>query len=659
LTWDEDLRPQQREAASAPLGDAVLLAGPGTGKTFVLVRRIQYLIEDGTIPPQGILVLTFSRAAAAEMRERLEDKLGDVGRRVRVSTLHSYALRQLMRHGAPNLPTPLRVAGDWEERWIVVEELARLLGRKVSQIQNRKDGALDRLSDDWDTLAADGEGWQEGHPDAKFLAAWQQHREVYGYTLRSELVYQLLNELRTDPALEPDASDAMLVDEYQDLNRCDLNTIKFLATRTSASVFAAGDDDQSIYSFRHALPAGIRSFETDYQGAQKLLLRECLRCGEEIVLLANWMVEQELNREAKELVSITPWPATVHLLRFRNQESEAAAIARAVQAEIAAGVQPHEILILVKSDARNHISNAIRKALAQFEIDAYLPRAAKVESEALQRVLEYLILSTSLTSSDRVDDLALRALLELENNGIGDTRMWGITSLALNRRIRFSEAIEYVQEHRGETPTLGPVVAASESILARARALAQREGESFDEWLVRVAKELDLESSEFELILLTSRGVTHEVVSLEMSDEARDSEETVPETDEERFDFVASLLEAMSNLSDVAPARMDGRVTFTTMHGAKGLTADTVFVLQAEDEVIPGEAQGIYMDEARRLLYVSLTRARKKLVISACSRRTGPQRFVGQSEVVQRTLTRFLKGLKLEAETLESYLSQG
>ncbi|HSO50355.1 MAG TPA: UvrD-helicase domain-containing protein [Acidimicrobiia bacterium] len=319
MAWDEDLSTEQQEAAGVASGHLVLLAGPGTGKTFVLVRRIQYLIEVVGVSPGDIQALTFSRAAAAEMRDRLVEQLGDRGERVRVSTLHSSALRQLMLHGARRLPAPVRVAGDWEERWIVIEELARLLGRRVKEISNGKDGALDLLADDWETLEADGAGWEAGHPDAQFLSAWQRHRQVYGYTLRSELVYQLLIELRSDPALSPEALREIVVDEYQ--------------------------------------------------------------------------------------------------------------------------------------------------------------------------------------------------------------------------------------------------------------------------------------------------------------------------------------------------PRLEGRVTFTTMHGAKGLTADTVIVLQAEDEVIPGDGTGAYLDEARRLLYVSLTRARKKLVIGACRRRIGPQRFVGEQEIEKRQLTRFLADYGLMAQTIEQYLA--
>jgi DNA helicase II / ATP-dependent DNA helicase PcrA len=652
MAWDEDLSAEQQEAAGAASGHLVLLAGPGTGKTFVLVRRIQYLIEVVGVSPGDIQALTFSRAAAAEMRDRLVEQLGDSGERVRVSTLHSYALRQLMLHGARRLPTPVRVAGDWEERWIVIEELTRLLGSKVKEILNGKDGALDLLADDWETLEADGAGWEAGHPDAQFLSAWQRHRQVYGYTLRSELVYQLLIELRSDPALSPEALREIVVDEYQDLNRCDLDTVKLLAARTGGNVFAAGDDDQSIYTFRHALPAGIRAFQSDYPTPQKRVLRECRRCGKEIVALANWLIEQEQDREPKELESVTEWQAEVHLLRFQHQQSEAAAIARAVQSEIADGTKPDEILILVKSDANDRISSAIRERLQELEISVYLPRAAHFDSEDLQRLLEYLILAAALGDEDRVDDLALRALLGLESNGIGGTRLWTVTTLALDQGIRFSEAIDKLRDDSSTKAALKAVVGAADQIIDRARELAQRQGERFDEWLTRVGDSMALDAPSFEILLETSRRVAQELVELEVVDD-----DGVQAEGETAFDYVAALLEAMSNLSDAAPPRLEGRVTFTTMHGAKGLTANTVFVLQAEDEVIPGVATGAYLDEARRLLYVSLTRARKKLVIGACRRRTGPQRFVGQQEIEKRQLTRFLADYGLVAQTMEQYLA--
>jgi len=413
VPWDEGLREEQKTVAGRNRGHAVLLAGPGTGKTFVLVRRVEYLVEAERVDPRQITALTFTRAAAAEMRSRLVDRLGESGDEVRVSTLHSFALRELLRQGAAGLPVPVRVVGDWEERWVVVQELSRLLGRYVPAVQD----AITRLADDWDTLAADGAGWEQGFADPQFLDAWRQHREVYGYTLRSELVYQLLCELRSNPAFSPiPPATVVLVDEYQDLNLCDLTTIQILAERSDAEVFAAGDDDQSIYSFRHAHPIGIRRFAEDYDGAGSPILRECLRCGDRIVQLANWLIAQEIGRVPKELVSVTDWPAEVHLIRFVSQDDEARSVARIVQAEIAHGTAPEEVLILLRADRGGQVSHPIAERLSQLGIRPYLPRAGETEQPGIQMLLEYLILAQSLSEQARVDDLALRALLEAQWN---------------------------------------------------------------------------------------------------------------------------------------------------------------------------------------------------------------------------------------------------
>jgi len=642
MAWDDDLRPQQREAAGLERGDAVLLAGPGTGKTFVLVRRVQFLVDVHGIRPRHVTALTFTRAAAAEMRDRLVRRLGEDGQAVRVSTLHSYALRELLRQGAAGLPVPVRVVGDWEERWVVVEELARMLGRMVREIRD----AILRLADDWDTLAADGEGWDDGFPDPQFLDAWRRHREVYGYTLRPELVYQLLCELRINPNFSPATPcEIALVDEYQDLNLCDLTTIHTLADRAESEVFAAGDDDQSIYSFRHAHPVGIRNFETDYPGANKPVLTECLRCGQGIVDLANWLIAQEPGRIPKNLVSVTQWPGEVHLLRFRDQNVEALDIARVIRAEVDVGTHPEDVLILLRSDPDGRVSRTIVDALAGQRLEAYLPRAVQGDEERIQALLEYLILSQALEEENRIDDLALRSLLQLEPNGIGPSRLWAATTYSLERGIRFAAAIDRFRDNPGEFPAAGVagLIAAVDAIVERAKQFVQLIDESFEDWLTRIADALGIAGDDLSTVLVIGAEAQAEI--------ERHAAEGL-----QGMTFAQAMAASMSKVADTLPPAYPGFVTITTMHGAKGLSADIVFVLQAEDEALPGGATGIAYDEARRLLYVSLTRARKKLFIGACERRVGPQRFVGAAELVRRNLTRFLRDYGFVAETADQYL---
>jgi DNA helicase-2/ATP-dependent DNA helicase PcrA len=524
----------------------------------------------------------------------------------------------------------------------VVQELSGLLGRNVAAVQD----AITRLADDWDTLAADGAGWEQGFADPQFLDAWRQHREIYGYTLRSELVYQLLCELRSNPAFSPiPPATVVLVDEYQDLNLCELTTIRILAERSDAEVFAAGDDDQSIYSFRHAHPIGIRRFAEDYDGAAGPILKECLRCGDRIVQLANWLIAQEMGRIPKQLISVTEWPAEVHLIRFVNQDDEARSVARIVQAEIAHGTAPEEVLILLRADRNGQVSHPIAERLSQLGLRPYLARAGETEQPEIQMLLEYLILAQTLSEEERVDDLALRALLELEPNGIGATRLWAVTEYCRANHIRFNEGIDHFRGHPDDYQANGltGLLSATDSVLQRAQSFEQGPDETFEDWLSRMCRALDITGDALGTVLAIGLQAQTEIERHENEGLAGMS-------------FAQAMSASMTKLGDTLPSRYTGYVTVTTMHGAKGLSADIVIVLQAEDEVMPGNAGAPEYDELRRLLYVSLTRARRKLLIGACTRRSGPQRFVGNREVPVRHLTRFLADYGLVAESPNRYI---
>ena len=645
MTWDEGLHEGQKEAAGRPLESYVLLAGPGTGKTFVLVRRIQFLVEEQGLDPATITVLSFTRAAAAEMKQRLDERFQAF--RVRVSTLHSYALRELISRAGADILRPVRVVDDWEERSVVVEELARMLGRRVNEITNRSHtGALDLLADDWDTLNADEDDWEEGHADPAFLSAWQRHREVYGYTLRSELVYQLLQEIRADPDFQPSSETrVLLVDEYQDLNSCDLQTIQGLVERTGASLLAAGDDDQSIYSFRHAVPAGIRGFADSYPGSGQSIMTECLRCGQAVVDLGNWLIEQEEDRIPKELQSVTERDADVALIRFGDHNEEAHGVARLIESEVQSGTLPHEVLVVLKSDRGERVSSALSEQLSERGIDTYLPRSKAALPLDAQRLLEYLKLSESLREGV-ADALSVRSLMELEPNEIGSTRIRTILEFALEARIGFLEAIDRLRVNPDDFDSTGiaAVLNSVDFILQSAEQLQHSAGEDLGAWVDRVAHGLELDEDAVELIAAAA-----EQVRLSLED-IQGGIESAP------INYVQELSAALAGVEGDKPAQMEDHVTVTSMHGAKGLSADVVFVLQAEDEVIPDGTAGAEFRESRRLLYVSVTRARKRLYIGFCSRRAGGQEWVRDRRHWNRTLTRFLNGYGLEASTVDAIL---
>ena len=235
-----NLTQEQVKAASHSGAHFRLLAGPGTGKTATLVERVVRLITEHGVAPKKIHILTFTRAATRELRRRIEKKLGKENKSFpSVSTLHSYALSKLLKAGAGvvTMPQPLRIADDWEEREIILEDLKRLrnLGsiRKVQELFNL-------LSACWHRSMDPNEKIEQTSEEGKFLGEWIQHRQVYGYSLRAELVYQLKLALERQDEFPLGAPQHLLVDEYQDLNRCDLDVIIELRNR-GAEVFMTGE----------------------------------------------------------------------------------------------------------------------------------------------------------------------------------------------------------------------------------------------------------------------------------------------------------------------------------------------------------------------------------------------------------------------------------
>ena len=368
MPWNDDLLEDQEKAAAHIGNHARLLAGPGTGKTLTLTRRICFLVVEKEVSPENIFAFTFTRAAARELNQRVTGELGK-DQSPRISTLHSFALRQLLKNEAviTALPKPLRIADDWEERNIVLEDLKALLS--LSHINQASD-LLNQLSADWQSLTADESEWETRFPDAKFLGSWREHRRIFGYTLRSELVYQLKKALeqRNDFELESPI-EHLIVDEYQDLNRCDLAVVHHIESR-GVELFIAGDDDQSIYGFRKAHPEGIRRFPEDYSDVAKLGLEICKRCDQDILAMGLSVAQQDPRRVEKAVKTETGTEkGEVAVLRFDNQLLEAQGITDLCTNLITQkGLKPRDILILLRADRIGLFSNPIREKLERANI---------------------------------------------------------------------------------------------------------------------------------------------------------------------------------------------------------------------------------------------------------------------------------------------------
>jgi len=279
-------------------------------------------------------------------------------------------------------------------------------------------------------------------PDPRFLGAWDGHRRVYGYTLRAELVYQLKKAMeQTSEFVLTPRFKYVLIDEYQDLNPCDLAIAESIAA-TGASLLACGDDDQSIYGFRYANPSGIRQFTSDFPGAADLVLTECRRCGSNILNAAQWVAEQDLARVKKTLhPRPEQLPGEVHVLRFKTGDTEAQGIAKLCKKLVDDGIPPGKILILVRSNHQGIFSTPVLNELVLrgVKVAANADKETLLDEKPGRRFLSLLRLIANPT-----DHLAWRSRLAL-TDGVGPTTHRAIYDFAASSGIGYGDAIMCVR----------------------------------------------------------------------------------------------------------------------------------------------------------------------------------------------------------------------
>lgn len=290
---------QRRIVGHPPAANARVLAGPGSGKSFTATYWLGELMKQEVAPRAKML--TFTRAATAEFAEKLaEAELAEVVEKP--ATVHGHALSVLMSMQGHGLPQPLRIPDSWETSELIHPHLSRLLKRlghsKATPTLVRKLEA--EMATGWQTLDEGSVLLSDVDPELRtaYVNVWGGHRTAFGYSLLNELTYRAGIALEDFGEDEPPKVDLLLVDEYQDLNAAD---IRFIAAHRDlgVAVVAIGDDDQSIYRWRHADPAGIRRFCDEFAPAVDYTLTISRRCGSSILAAANELIGTAPNRAPK------------------------------------------------------------------------------------------------------------------------------------------------------------------------------------------------------------------------------------------------------------------------------------------------------------------------------------------------------------------------
>ena len=582
-----------------------VLAGPGTGKSATVIRMMLKISDnDGG---RGKL-LTFTRAATNELREKVAEHPETLES---PSTVHSFAIATLLANpGTSQLPEPIRIADDWEWEELIRVHLKDLVNCGVRLI----DRARAEMSSNWESLSTTEDPDLPVDIRNRFAGNWERHRLVFGYSLLAELPFRLLRALEDHPDLELGDWDLLVVDEYQDLNLCDISVLKEICHRGRCLV-AVGDDDQSIYSFRRAHPEGIRRFVTeDYPEAADYQLSISQRCAKSILSWARHVIEGLPNRPQRAPLTPAPHcvPGEARYLRFNSWEAETDGVARLVEWLIdTKGIEPEDIAVLFRSNHNNAWSTPLKLKLEARDIPVINPVEV---SEMLSEPSNRRLLATARLLVDGNDSLAWWTILHL-TSGIGPRVRDHFYDRTLSTTATFADRL--LAEYTEGFPDLGAaarnkVVSAVQPVLELINSVdisgADLGEGGWGTWLAQQAAGFGGCEDRFSELLV-------------------EIDEAV-----ERSEGLGRFLSQIQPIgSDIRSGREAKAVRLMTMASSKGLTVRAAIIVGAEEGVIPLE--GSDPDEERRLLYVAMTRPTEFLYVTWSGWRIGPTARTGASRV--------------------------
>jgi DNA helicase II / ATP-dependent DNA helicase PcrA len=608
----DGLNPQQREAVLATDGPVLILAGAGSGKTRVITHRIAHLVLDKGVPTDAVLAVTFTNKAAGEMKARIEALLQGRALTGWVSTFHSLCVR-LLRREAGNIGLSRDfVIYDDDDQIAAVREALRQLDlpeklnpprRILSRISSQKNSGR--------TLETDDEA-----PSSRFADIAARYRQILDAAHALDFDDLLL---KTRDLLEQNAQVReyyqrrfryVLVDEYQDTNRAQYDIVRLLVG-PSGNLTVVGDEDQSIYSWRGADIQNILDFEHDFPGARVLRLELNYRSTQAILDSASGLVAHNERRKGKLLNAVKPSGEAVRL-HFASDEFEEAAW---VVNRIPRGRERTAILYRTNAQSRLMEEALMRSSIPYTVIGG----VGFYERKEVKDVIAYLRLAANPD-----DSMALRRVLNVPTRGIGARTLAELEARSAAERISLWLALELV---------VGDAL-----LPARVTQPLQR----FHELILALRGDAARMTPKPLIESVLARSGYSAALAAEDSQEAEDRLENLAELLSAAADFefraddptLGAFLDQVSLLSELDVPKREAPVILMTLHSAKGLEFDAVFLIGMEDGLLPHSRSLLVPDaleEERRLCYVGMTRAMDRLHLScARSRQVFGQRKIAQ-----------------------------
>ncbi len=619
------LNDRQREAVEATEGALLVLAGAGTGKTRVLTARLAHILLTGRAWPNQVLAVTFTNKAAREMRNRIEGLIGAEAAGPWIGTFHATAARLLRRHAElVGLRSDFTIL-DTDDQLRLIKQLLsaenidqgrwppRAVHAAISRLKDRGLGP-DQIPEE---EAAKGAAGRLG----ALYAAYQDRLRVVNACDFGDLMLHCVTIFSTRADILADYHRRfryILVDEYQDTNLAQYLWLRLLA-QGRRNICCVGDDDQSIYSWRGAVVGNILRFESDFPGARIVRLEQNYRSTPQILAAASALIARNQGRLGKTLWTDAPEGAPIRVCGVWDGETEARTVADEIEAIQRAGAPLDEVAVLVRASfqMREFEERFITLGLPYRVVGG--PRF--YERQEIRDAVAYLRL---VHQPD--DDLAFERIVNLPRRGIG-----AATLQALHRRAR-ADSVSL-----GEA---GRRLAQTDELAARTRTALKRFLSDLDRWRA-IPGEDHVRLAE---TVLDESGYT-QMWQNDRSPDARGRLDNLKELIAalEEFQNLGGFLEHIGLVMERDADSTGGRASLMTLHAAKGLEFDHVFLPGWEEDIFPNrraveEGGPAALEEERRLAYVGLTRSRKAAMVSfAASRRvfnqwvsSVPSRFVDE-----------------------------
>ena len=628
----EGLNPQQQEAVKYRGRSLLIVAGAGSGKTRVLSHRIAHLLAKKEIYPSQILAITFTNKAAAEMRVRVEGLIGQAGQGMWLKTFHSACL-QILRREAERLGHDSNFSVyDTGDTRALLKRLLREAGAEDADIKPAQAAAIisnakNELKDAEDFARnADRSNPRERIVAEVFQAYTSELRRNNAFDF-DDLIGEVVGLFQAFPELRARYQKRfrhVLVDEYQDTNHAQYALIReftrplpeehaIFDDRTGeqlgpADLTVVGDSDQSIYAFRGADIRNITEFERDFPGAKTILLEQNYRSTQNILSAANAVISQNPYRPAKNLWTDAGAGDKITIFTAYDERNEAAFVVDRIKSMHGEGVNYRDIAVLYRTNSLTPSLEAELKS--QLMPYAVIGGLKFFERREIKDALAYL----SAVSNGR-DDEAVRRVINTPARGIGQKTELKIAQFARQNELSFRQALLMASELQ-----LGPKLTAS--VMAFGELLNELEAMTVTDGPAEVLK-LALSKSGYRSELEMSRDPQDEarVENLDaLLGQLFEWQATNPEGTVADYLAEVTLAAAADEIEDES-----GSVSLMTLHTAKGLEYQAVFLIGLEQGTLPhirafDEPGGL--QEERRLMYVGMTRARQHLFISHALQRT-------------------------------------